>query len=1478
MDEKTPTTFSSIPQGSALEPGSAQGTHPSISPSNAPTLTSSSDDEQNDKKNTDDHGGVDVARAKEEFAELGRTLTRQSSLHRVATGQSKDVEKAEDDFDLLSFFKGSKSAQDEAGFKPKRVGVTWQDLKVVGGGGMKINIRTFPDAIVEQFLMPVLSLLGTFGYKPFAPKPKTILEGFDGVLLPGEMCLVLGRPGSGCSSFLKNIANQRESFLSVEGDVRYAGVDAAEMRKHFPGEVCYNEEDDVHLATLTVGQTLSFALSSKTPGKRLPGVSIKEFRKQVQATLLKMLNIEHTKNTIVGDQFTRGVSGGERKRVSIAEMMAARACVASWDNSTRGLDASTALDYAKSLRILTDVFSMTTFVSLYQAGEGIYDQFDKVLVIDEGRQVYFGPTKEARKYMVGLGYKDLPRQTTADYLSGCTDPNERQFASEDCSSVPSDPAAFAAAYRASDTYKQVSLERDAYLKSIADDDRVQQDFKAAVQDDKRKGVSHNSPYTVSFISQVNSLAKRGFQLKKQDVFSIVTGYATAIIIAIITGTVYYQLPQTAGGAFTRGGTLFIAMLFNALNSFSELPSMMMGRPILYKQTNYKFYRPGAFAIAAAYSEIPFTLPRILIFSIIVYFMAGLATSAGAFFSFFLFVYGTFMVMTAFFRLIGTVTKSYDVAARLASILIISMVLYAGYMIPVFAMKRWLFWIYYINPLNYGFAALMIIEFSRVNLACDGAYIIPGNAGVLTSYPDTIGDYSTCNLAGSVPGQSFVRGSDYILAGYEYRTQDLWRNFGILIAFFLGFCALQVACMEYLGSGSSILAITVFAKEDKDTKVRNEALQEKKQAARRGELEQDLSGLTTAKKPFTWAALDYTVPVSGGHRKLLNDIYGYCKPGTLTALMGASGAGKTTLLDVLAGRKTIGVIGGSRLINGRETGIDFQRGTAYVEQADVHEYTQTVREAFRISAYLRQPFHVSKEEKDAYVEEIIQLLELEDLADAMIGFPGYGLSVEARKRLTIGVELAAKPQLLLFLDEPTSGLDGQSAFNIIRFLKKLAGAGQSILCTIHQPNALLFENFDRLLLLQKGGETVYFGDVGKDSHVLTSYLERNGAPCPHDANPAEFMLEAIGAGSAKRMGGGDWGEKWRNSPELAEIKKDIAALDAEALSKPEEVDPEASREYSTPFLFQLKTIVARTLKGFWRMPDYGYTRLFSHLSISLITSLTFLNLGSSVQDLQYRVFAIFIATVLPAIIISQVEPTYIMSRQTFNREASSRMYSSIVFSTSQLIAEMPYSILCAVGFFVLFYFPMGFQSASDRAGYHFFMILVTEIYSVTLGQAVAAISPSIVVFPLFNPFLLVIFSLFCGVTIPFPQIPFFWRKWMYDLDPFTRLIAGLVSTELHDLKVVCLQSELKIFNPPPGQTCTQWASEYVSAVGGYLTNTSAEATSNCEFCPYALGDQFYGPLGIDFSTRWRDIGILIAFLVFNVMVTLVASRYLRYAKR
>lgn len=133
---------------------------------------------------------------------------------------------------------------------------------------------------------------------------------------------------------------------------------------------------------------------------------------------------------------------------------------------------------------------------------------------------------------------------------------------------------------------------------------------------------------------------------------------------------------------------------------------------------------------------------------------------------------------------------------------------------------------------------------------------------------------------------------------------------------------------------------------------------------------------------------------------------------------------------------------------------FQRATGFAEQLDIHEPTATVRESLRFSALLRQPKEIPLQEKYDYCDKVIDLLEMRSIAGATVGWLGSGLNQEQRKRLTIAVELASKPELLLFLDEPTSGLDSLAAFNIVRFLRRLADAGQAVLCTIHQPPAVL----------------------------------------------------------------------------------------------------------------------------------------------------------------------------------------------------------------------------------------------------------------------------------------------------------------------------------------------------------------------------------------------------------------------------------------
>ncbi|KAI0673630.1 ABC-2 type transporter-domain-containing protein [Trametes maxima] len=1393
-------------------------------------------------------------------------------------------EKREQGFDLRAYLTSSHEANERAGIAHKHVGVTWENLEVegIGGAGHKLYVKTFGQDLLNFWSTPfrVSRTVAETIVPALKPQPPvtTILHPSSGLLQPGEMCLVLGCPGSGCTTFLKAIANDRKDYARIIGDVRYAGISADEMAKYFKGEVVYNEEDDRHIATLTVAQTLNFALSLKTPGPkaRLPGMSRKEFDETVRDTLLRMLNISHTTNTYVGDEFVRGVSGGERKRVSIAEMMATRAHVLCFDNSTRGLDASTALDFIKSLRVMTDVLGQTTFTTLYQAGEGIYDLFDKVLVLDKGRQVYFGPPSEARAYFEGLGYKPLPRQSTPDYLTGCTDPNERQFApSRSEADVPSTPEQLEEAFLQSRFARDMLASLAKYKRMMEIDRSDQEMFRKAVLEEKKRGVSKKSPYTLGFTGQVRALFIRQFRMRLQDRFQLITSFSLSTAVALIIGAAYYNLQPTSQGAFTRGSVIFAGLLTCCLDTFAEMPMQMLGRPILKKQTGYALYRPATVAIANTLSDIPFSAVRVFIYNLIIYFMPNLSRSAGGFFTLHIFVYVAFLAMQGFFRTFGIMCSNFDSAFRLATFFMPNMILYAGYMIPVFKMKRWLFWIYYINPVSYAWVGLMENEFMRISFTCDGSSIVPRNPPGVDN--DGLGPNQVCTLFGAVPGSDVVSGRSYVSAGYDLNVADLWRrNFLVLVGFFVCFQLTQVFLIEYFpqyGGGSSV---TVYVPEDSETKKLNTKLQDRK-AARKGksskEKDEQTEDTTTRfnGKPLTWEKVNYHVPVPGGARRLLHDVYGYVKPGTMTALMGASGAGKTTCLDVLAQRKNIGVVSGTLLLDGKPLPLDFARTTAYAEQMDVHEGNATVREAMRFSAYLRQPPDVSREEKDQYVEDMIEVLELQDLADALI----FSLGVEARKRLTIGVELASRPSLL-FLDEPTSGLDGQSAWNLVRFLRKLADHGQAILCTIHQPSSMLIQTFDKLLLLERGGETVYFGDIGPDCHILRDYFARHGGHCPPNVNPAEFMLDAIGAGLTPRIGDRDWKDHWLDSQEYLDVLTEIENIKS---STPKgDGQSEHLTMYATPFWQQLRWVVNRNNLKLWRSPDYVFSRLFVHAFIALFVALSFLQLGNSVRELQYRVFGIFWVTILPAIVMGQLEPMWILNRRIFIREASSRIYSPYVFAIGQLIGEIPYSLLCGIVYWVLLVYPMGFGKGSAGVGGTFLQLLaivVIELFGVSLGQLLGAISPSMQIAPLFNPFIVLVPGTFCGVTILYPTLASYWR-WLYQLSPYTRVMAVMVSTELHGLKITCRPDEFIPFNPPTGQTCQQWAGEFVSGFGGYLDNP-ADITA-CRYCQYSVGDEFFVPLNIRYENRWRDIWILFAFAVFNFLATIIASRFLRFAKR
>ncbi|OQD78445.1 hypothetical protein PENDEC_c001G03921 [Penicillium decumbens] len=1415
--------------------------------------------------------------------ELTRTRSATKSARRLKSRTSrKDEEKALDEeetddeetgqtgFDLGEFLIGGHlERRTTTGEPAKKVGVVFKNLTVQGVEAGASFVRTLPHAVIGTFGPDLYNLICKFvpqarvGKKP---PIRNLINDFSGTVREGEMMLVLGRPGAGCTTFLKAISNDRGAFAGVTGDVSYGGLSAKDQDKHFRGEVNYNPEDDQHFPTLTVWQTLKFSLMNKTRKQDRNSIPI------IADALLKIFGISHTKNTLVGNEYVRGVSGGERKRVSIAETLATKSSVVSWDNSTRGLDASTALDYAKSLRIMTDVSKRTTLVTLYQAGEGIYELMDKVLVIDQGRMLYQGPANEARQYFIDLGFHCPAQSTTADFLTSLCDPNAREFQPGREASTPKTAEDLERVFRNSDTYKAICNDISSYEKRLQETELEDtRRFQKTVAQSKSKTVSKKSPYTVSLVRQVAACVKREFWLLWGDRTSLYTKYFIIISNALIVSSLFYGESLDTSGAFSRGGALFFSILFLGWLQLTELMPAVSGRGIVARHKDYAFYRPSAVSIARVVVDFPAIFCMVVPFTIVVYFMTGLDVTASKFFIYFLFVYTTTFCITSLYRMFAALSPSIDDAVRFSGIALNLLIIFVGYVIPkqtLIGNSIWFGWLFYVNPLSYSYEAVLTNEFAGRVMPCAPSQLVPQGPGVDPNYQG-------CALTGSSLGKTTVTGTQYLSANFQFTRHHMWRNFGVVIAFTVLYLLVTIWAAEFLsfvGGGGGALVFkkskrakqvtAQTAKENDEEKVANlddDAARARGESPSGGN-DAAFNRLSSSERCFTWSDVEYTVPYGNGTRKLLNKVNGYAKPGIMIALMGASGAGKTTLLNTLAQRQKTGVIQGDMLVDGHPLGTDFQRGTGFCEQMDLHDNTSTIREAFEFSAILRQDRSISRQEKIEYVNRIIDLLELEDIQDAIIG----SLNVEQKKRVTIGVELAAKPNLLLFLDEPTSGLDSQAAFSIVRFLKKLSQAGQAIVCTIHQPSSMLIQQFDMILALNPGGNTFYFGPVGKEGADVIKYFAERGVVCPPSKNVAEFVLETAAKATDREGRKIDWNEEWRNSEQNRAVLKEIERIRTERSKLPLE-DNGLPYEFAAPTGVQIEQLTKRLFTQYWRDPSYYYGKLFVSVIIGIFNGFTFWMLPNTVASMQDRMFSCFVIILIPPIVLNSVVPKFYINRALWEaREYPSRIYGWVAFCTANVVCEIPAAIITGLVYWLLWYYPVGLPTDSSTAGYVFLMSMLFFLFQASWGQWICAFAPSFTVISNVLPFFFVMVNLFNGIVRPYSDYPVFWKYWMYYVNPVTWWLRGVLSSILPAVQIQCAEEEFTHFNAPPGQTCGQYAGNFVQNIAGvgYLDSSTINSSENCKYCPYSTGAQYMASLNVHRGDKWRCFGIFLAFVIIN----------------
>lgn len=419
--------------------------------------------------------------------------------------------------------------------KTRHVGVVWKNL-TVRGVGLGATIQA---TISDIFLGIPRGLWGLLRHGPKRKQAlRTIIDDFTGCVRPGEMMLVLGQPGSGCSTLLKVLGNQRAGYESIEGEVTYGGTDAERMAKNYRSEVLYNPEDDLHYASLTVRETLNFALKTRTPGKesRKKGESRTQYRKTFLDSVAKLFWIEHCLDTRVGGALVRGVSGGEKKRVSIAEALITKASTQCWDNSTRGLDASTALEYVQSLRSLTNMANVSTLVAIYQASESLYNLFDKVILLTEGKCAYFGPAREAKRYFEDLGFECPPRWTTADFITSVTEPHARRPKPGWEDRIP----------RSADDFQQAYMRSQARQDALASVEEFERETAAQAEErEAARTRSRKKNFTIPYHRQVLALTHRQFLVMVGDRQSLFGKWSVVLFLALIVGSLFYNLPSNA---------------------------------------------------------------------------------------------------------------------------------------------------------------------------------------------------------------------------------------------------------------------------------------------------------------------------------------------------------------------------------------------------------------------------------------------------------------------------------------------------------------------------------------------------------------------------------------------------------------------------------------------------------------------------------------------------------------------------------------------------------------------------------------------------------------------------------------------------------------------------------------------------------------------------------------------------------------------
>ncbi|XP_013744019.2 ABC transporter G family member 32 [Brassica napus] len=1284
------------------------------------------------------------------------------------------------DHDPQLFFARVRKRFDAVDLKFPKIEVRFQNLMVesfvhVGSRALP-TIPNFIINMAEAFLRNI-RLYGGERSK------LTILDNVSGIIRPSRLTLLLGPPSSGKTTLLLSLAGRLGNSLQTSGKITYNGYNLKEIVA--PRTSAYVSQQDWHVAEMTVRQNLEFAGRCQGVGfkydmlvelarrEKLAGIVPDEdldiFMKSLalggQETslvveyIMKILGLDTCADTLVGDEMIKGISGGQKKRLTTGELLVGPARVLFMDEISNGLDSSTTHQIIMYMRHSTHALEGTTVISLLQPSPETYELFDDVILMSEGQIIYQGPRDEVLDFFSSLGFSCPERKNVADFLQEVTSKKDQQ----QYWSVPFrpyryvPPGKFAEAFRSFPTGKKLAKKLD-----VPFDKRFNH---SAALSTSQYGVKRRDLLKINFSWQK--------QLMKQNAFIYVFKFVQLLLVALITMTVFCRTTMhhnTIDDGNIYLGSLYFSMVIILFNGFTEVPMLVAKLPVLYKHRDLHFYPSWAYTLPSWLLSVPTSIIESATWVAVTYYTIGYDPHFSRFLQQFLLYFLLHQMSLSLFRVMGSLGRHMIVANTFGSFAMLVVMTLGGFIISRDSIPTWWIWGYWISPLMYAQNAASVNEF------------------LSPSWQKRAGNHTTDSL-----GVALLRERSLFTENYWY-----WIGVGALLGYTILFNLLFTVFLAYLNPLGKLQAVVSREElDDRDRKRKGDefVVELREYLQHSGSIHGKYfknRGMVLPFQPLSlsFSNINYYVDVPLGLKEqgiqedrlqLLVNITGAFKPGVLTALVGVSGAGKTTLMDVLAGRKTGGTIEGDVYISGfpkrQET---FARISGYCEQNDVHSPCLTVFESLLFSACLRLPSDIDSETQKAFVHEVMELVELTSLSGALVGLPGVdGLSTEQRKRLTIAVELVANPSIV-FMDEPTSGLDARAAAIVMRTVRNIVNTGRTIVCTIHQPSIDIFESFDELLFMKRGGELIYAGPLGQRSCDLIKYFEciEGVKKIKAGHNPAAWMLDVTSSTEEERLGL-DFAEIYRNS-NLCRRNKELV----EGLSKPSNISKELEfpTRYSQSFYSQFVACLWKQNLSYWRNPQYTAVRFFYTVVISLMLGTICWKFGSK-RDTQQELFnsmgSMYAAVLFIGITnATAAQPVVSIERFVSYRERAAGMYSALPFAFAQVFIEFPYVLAQSTIYSSIFYAMASFEWSAVKFLWYLFFMYFSIMYFTFYGMMTTAITPNHNVASIIAAPFYMLWNLFSGFMIPYKRIPLWWR-WYYWANPVAWTLYGLLVSQYGD---------------------------------------------------------------------------------------------------